>query len=573
MSALARRPQQAAPETSAPAADVAAATPMAASAAAASGLAAPEESETPVLDAAGPEEGGGIAGDPTAPAAPDEPPAAPPSAADEERTEAPTESEAEEEEKPEEVVNPDVSRNAEDPAPSGWAAEEVATVPASKVDPDDAGHVYHLLEDGSVVVTSVPFTVTGPVADAVRADAANRVGKTEARTNNVAVDTNAHALEQAVTFETNLGLAAASDGKGASQAVMDKVMAYLYQYARVLTATREDLDAMNEEVKAKVKSVLPKLGTNDASVAGAVGTEIEPLVEVLVGGNLREQMTILFNFMRFFSESMLKMTEAQRTTVIAEARLGADALKKRMDEISAEAKSIDPTAPADASGQTGAQQLAAPTGLVRNATTGEFAVGGTARMPSLADVDNKLISGQDRARIDGGNKPSSRTIGSLEGTGAELSDREKAIQGAGRSVPEGQELEDQNLQWAEGADKWMADQTSQFVQMLEATQVPFGAGPSGTTARLMSTAQELGYGDANGMRLACIGYLLPIRAHSLVEIMVSAAAYGCPAPLPGLMMYTQIAPYDDTKLKGFSGGKFPHEWAAEAADDAPATTT
>jgi len=531
MSSLARRSQQSASEGSSPAQAPSVAPPEAA-AGEASGLAA--GSETPVLDAAG------IEADEEAPA-----------------TEA--------------VADPAVSRNAESPAPSGWAAREVDAVPAAKVDPADAGHVYHLLEDGSVVVTSVPFTVTGPVADAVREDAKKRVGKDEVRTNNTAVDSNAHALPQALQFEVALGQAAAGDGAAASQGVMDKIMAYLYHYASILTGAKEDLEEKKAEMQTRVKEILPKLGTKEASVAGAVGVEIEPLVQVLQGGNLREQMTILFNFMRFFSESMLKMTEAQRNMVIADARLGAESLKKRLEEIKGEAKSVDPSAPAaEDGGKTGAQELSAPSGLVQNAATGEFAVGGSARMPGLADVDSKLISGQDRARIDGGSKPSERTIGSLDGTNAELSDREKAIQQAAIGpLEEGESLGAENLQWAEGADKWMADETSKFVELLQSTQVPFGAGPSGTTARLMSTAQQLGYGDAVNMRLACMGYLLPIRAHSLVEIMVSAAAYGAPAPQAGLMMYTEIAPYDAGTLKGFSGGKFPHEWAAEATEEAP----
>jgi hypothetical protein len=40
-------------------------------------------------------------------------------------------------------------------------------------------------------------------------------------------------------------------------------------------------------------------------------------------------------------------------------------------------------------------------------------------------------------------------------------------------------------------------------------------------------------------------------------------------------MYTDIAPYDAGTLKGFSGGKFPHEWKAdrEAAASPAATVT
>jgi hypothetical protein len=552
MSSLSRRRQQAPPQTAEPAlAPAPAPAPAVMPAAPESGLAAPE-SESPTLDAAG--GAGGVAA------------AGPPPAAAEAQTEAPTEAEAKEDAETGPQGDPNVSRNAEDPAPSGWASKEIATVPASKVDPADQGHVYHLLEDGSVVVTSVPFTVTGPVADAVRADAQNRVKPTENRAgnNNVAVDTNAHALPQALEFESKLGLRAMADGDAAGSAVMDQIAGFLVSYATVLEEASTQMAATAEGVQARLATSLPKLGTTDATVAGAVGTDPHVLIDAMANGNLREKMTILFNFMRFFNEGMLKMTEAQRDTVIGSAELNAGLLADRIGDLEAQTPAVDPTAPATAEAPSGADQLASPGEgkTLRNTTTGEFALGPKTRT-SLTDVDPKLIGGQDRARIDGGNKASSRTIASLDGTNAELSDREKAVQE--KALGETETLDTATLRWNEGADKWMADKNSEFVQLLEATQVPFGAGPSGTTARLMSTAQQLGYTDAIGMRLACMGYLLPIRAHSLIEVMVSAAAYGCPAPQPGLMMYTEIAPYDAGTLKGFSGGKFPHEWAAENA--------
>lgn len=539
MSSLARRPEQAAAE---PAPAVEAAAPAPAVAAPAADTAAAEETgDTPTLDA--------IAGGGFAAAVPDGQP------------------------------DPDVSRNAVDDAPSGWASREIDSFPAEKFDKADAGHVYHLLDDGTVVSTSVPFTVDNDVADLVRQDAANKPGKNDVRTSNAAVDNNDHALPEALTFEVNLGLAAAGDGMTASQAVMDQIQAYLTAYATQLTGAVQDVEEQKRLVNEKINTTLPQLGTTDPSVAGAVGKDPTTLLTVLKGGNLREQMTILFNFMRFFSDSMLKMTETERTTIIGQAKLGKDALEKRIDDVSKKTTQVDPMMPALPNGTaSGADQLQAPAEgqILQNSTDGNFVFGANARNPGLADVDQKLLDGQDRARIEDKNAGSSqRTIGSLDGTNAELSEREKAVQqkgiekNLGGKLPEEAELEKEKLLWAEGADKWIADAQSEFVKHLQEMQVPFGAGPSGTTARLMSTAQQLGYADPVQMRLACMGYLLPIRAHSLVEILVSAAAYGAPTPLDGLMMYTEIAPYDASTLKGFSGGKFPHEWKAER--EAPTT--
>lgn len=48
----------------------------------------------------------------------------------------------------------DLSKHAVGPAPAGWQARVVKAVPASSVQGDDAGHTYHLLNDGQAVATS-----------------------------------------------------------------------------------------------------------------------------------------------------------------------------------------------------------------------------------------------------------------------------------------------------------------------------------------------------------------------------------------------------------------------------------
>ena len=48
--------------------------------------------------------------------------------------------------------------------------------------------------------------------------------------------------------------------------------------------------------------------------------------------------------------------------------------------------------------------------------------------------------------------------------------------------------------------------------------------------------------------MACIGYLLPIHAHSLVEILTAAAAHGVPFSA-GPQMYRRIAPLSEDELR------------------------
>jgi hypothetical protein len=165
---------------------------------------------------------------------------------------------------------------------------------------------------------------------------------------------------------------------------------------------------------------------------------------------------------------------------------------------------------------------------------------------------------QNAARDPGAGGPSSRNPASLP-KGAELSKREVKFQGLA-ATPDGSldATVQQTLKWKEGADAWKAKDNAEYVNKLKALKLPFGAGPSGTTDRIMSMAQLLGHGDMYGTRLACIGYLLPIRAHSLHEILTAASVYGC-AFTDGKEIYRNIIPLSEAELRACGGGRFPDE--------------
>ncbi|MBP47207.1 MAG: hypothetical protein CMH53_04655 [Myxococcales bacterium] len=59
----------------------------------------------------------------------------------------------------------DVSKHADGPPPGGWQGRVVQRVPSESVRPDDPGHTYHVLDDGDVVSTSKPRSLS---ADATR---------------------------------------------------------------------------------------------------------------------------------------------------------------------------------------------------------------------------------------------------------------------------------------------------------------------------------------------------------------------------------------------------------------------
>jgi hypothetical protein len=101
-----------------------------------------------------------------------------------------------------------------------------------------------------------------------------------------------------------------------------------------------------------------------------------------------------------------------------------------------------------------------------------------------------------------------------------LTDREKAAGGL---------KGDGTLNYTEGASEWIIREESNWTKVCRQLSLPLAAGPSGTTNRLMNVNSILGAVDSpEAMRLACIGYLLPINAHSLVEVCAGAAAHGAP---------------------------------------------
>ena len=114
-----------------------------------------------------------------------------------------------------------------------------------------------------------------------------------------------------------------------------------------------------------------------------------------------------------------------------------------------------------------------------------------------------------------------------------------------------------------------------WVQAMRSMSLPLAGGPSGTTNLLMNVNDVLKGVGAEEARLACIGYLLPIHAHSLVEVMTSAATHGA-GYTAGQGMYRNIRPYGEETLRADCGltplkdGKkrFPDE----PVETAPVTT-
>jgi hypothetical protein len=122
------------------------------------------------------------------------------------------------------------------------------------------------------------------------------------------------------------------------------------------------------------------------------------------------------------------------------------------------------------------------------------------------------------------------------------------------------------LKWSEGERVWMANTSETWVQAIRELQLPFAAGPSGMTNSTLNAAQMLGFGgQLLEVRMACIGFLLNIHAHSLVEILTAGAGFGLPFTA-GPEMYEGIPPLTKADLLPCTkDGKFPKELASAPA--------
>ncbi len=85
------------------------------------------------------------------------------------------------------------------------------------------------------------------------------------------------------------------------------------------------------------------------------------------------------------------------------------------------------------------------------------------------------------------------------------------------------------LPWAEGALAWDINEQSDWVKQSRNLSMPLAGGVSGTTNRMMNSAKMMKPGvPMSHVRLAALGYLLPIKAHSFHEVMTAARKFGLP---------------------------------------------
>lgn len=310
---------------------------------------------------------------------------------------------------------------------------------------------------------------------------------------------------EALAFELEFGKRAMKNKTAheASAALSKAALDMLYYYSVALSNYKGIFDTY-------WKSIGPLLGEKSEKRAGAVGQDPVNVVRAIragAEGNVREQMTVVFNFGGALGKKLM--------TAKADKEL-FQRFKRRV-------------------GDKGAV-------LIKHLETqeGEYLISKSGEGP---------VAGQKAARGKRGEvEKSERTL--EQGEELELTEREKKHMNL--------TSKEEALKWEEGAKVWYLNEADEWVKSVRKVSLPLKAGPSGTTDRLMQTRDLLNVSTAEATRAACLAYLLPINAHSLVEILVAAKPYGAGEVVMGPGIYKEIEPFD-TEIGQLRSSKTPSE--------------
>jgi len=173
---------------------------------------------------------------------------------------------------------------------------------------------------------------------------------------------------------------------------------------------------------------------------------------------------------------------------------------------------------------------------------------------------------QAEARIKRGASVSRKVGLRADELGLPMSPREVAQQ---RTLQKDWDQALHKLKWEAGSKDWRIRKGGEFAtgepgrrakewaRQMQRLGIPVAAGPSGTTNAMMNVAVVF-KADKYDTRLACIGFLLGYRHHSLVEILAAAEPFG-PTYDKSRRMYRNIKPLGEAELRSYGDGKFPDE--------------
>lgn len=183
---------------------------------------------------------------------------------------------------------------------------------------------------------------------------------------------------------------------------------------------------------------------------------------------------------------------------------------------------------------------------------------GSGRLIPNSGIRSKDVKNQKKNRGKAENNPflQEKSKQEIDDPDLNLTDREKELQESG-------EHNDGLLKWAEGQNVWRINEEADFVKAARELLLPLKAGPSGTTDRLFQLNDTFNIGIPPEHFIALvIAYLLPIKAHTLVEIATAARPYiGIEGNSDMGNFYNELLVYSpivgNAMFKIISGGNYP----------------
>jgi hypothetical protein len=316
----------------------------------------------------------------------------------------------------------------------------------------------------------------------------------------------------AIGFEEKLGVYAFNHPK--AQDAVRRMTARIVMYMNLREKFYQRAAKRDTEFTKQFnpKESWERIGEMNTRFAGAVGKEMNAVKAAVTAGNVRERMTHIHNFMdNVLGKDLINDDyEAEVDKLIQRSGMNLAKLQKR-----------------------------------RNALGDKEKV--TEKTPSAYT----FLAERDKIRYKSpGSGASERQANEVPG----LSAAEKAHMGVNKP--------DDKVQWNEGVKAWFVNELHDWVKINRQTGLPLAAGPSAHTNAFMRAAKYLNVNKPYDVRLAIIGHLIPIHAHSLIEIMDVAEVYGASYTY-GRNMYHDIKPLTEQELRDnvAEGKLFPDEIA------------
>ena len=463
------------------------------------------------------------------------------------------------------------------------------TLPAEEVAPDDRGHTYHILKTGDVVATTEPTVVDGATAQTA-------IAKHPRSPEEIA--------KAMMEFEIRIGNQFAGSALPSAKAWIAKAKRYMDERTKPYFDNKALVDKEYAKLGGPIyEQWAGRIGAKREDIDATLGgdgniRELITMFNNFVGNIFVPDLFGQANGLNITAPAFAKLSQ-DLGAVPADIEARKQAAKAAFDA-KAEAAKKDPKAPkpnmknellgGGAAAGPMTQQAATRTdnaiampwnkpgdmsgaAPANTSPLGAPPRGGndatkTAGQSSPVPSTNDRYQGAPTTREDDAWWLHGMTVDEFKRLGGELSPREKNLlfnEGVYRqklgelkptvkddetwlaAIKAAEEEAKKHVPWAAGIMGYaikIGDGGPQaedaFMQAVRTLNVPMGAGVSGTTARTMNSAQMFGV-DGMQARRVCLGYLLPIQAHSFAEVMQASNPFCGPqyAPKAGSDNYPQ----------------------------------